>query len=167
MIWLLILVGIIWFLKILILDRPAPEPPVSRSFTAAMKYGKVEIAVHYQSQNPIEPRVERAIRLWASDREERRATAEFHRALEAELQAQFPTLMVVSASITPDVVAPEEPKPPTLTDRKLGALLEKRECANELIKATGAELARPLQDYEQHYAKTAINELFHHPDHHE
>jgi hypothetical protein len=141
-------------------ERPKPVHK-EKSFTCTMKYGEVECVIHWMEiENPMLPTLEPLVRRWALRQEE--ISLDLYDSLDAELAKL--RCQAITQNIVPKV-PPSEEKRPTLTERKLGALLEKRECATELIKVTGAELSRPLQDFEQDFAKTTINELFHHPDH--
>jgi hypothetical protein len=61
---LIFIASLAWFLKVLILEKPEREPPKSVTFKVAVKYGELQCVVQYESTpNPIEPSVERIIRI--------------------------------------------------------------------------------------------------------
>ena len=105
----------LWFLKILLFERAKHEPPRHRTFNAAIKYGELQVMVQYESspENPTAPSVEcmmeRTIRLWAMEREDRENSPELHLALEWELRRHFPEaeISVISLKVIADPEPPE------------------------------------------------------------
>jgi hypothetical protein len=65
-------------------------PPRTKPFTARTQYGELSVLVRYESiQEPFEAWAERAIGLWAIERQERATTKAFRLALEEELVRLF------------------------------------------------------------------------------
>ena len=156
----LVLIGlVVWFLKVLILDRPAPEPPKSASFTCDLPEGcgTIDIHIHYEP-NPMEPSLEPIVRCWALKQIDAKQSPELYASLNAEIRVF--NGIVKNLAIHRPPAPPAEPKQPTKAERELSALMASKECAEVLVKATGAVPDRPIEIMVQDRAKKVIGELF-------
>jgi hypothetical protein len=127
----LVLIGlVVWFLKILILDRPAPEPSVhkEKTFTCAMKSGELEVVVHWtETENPILPSLEPSVRRWALMQDA--STPDLYASLDAELAR-----LGCSATTQNIILKPEEAReePISRAERVKAALISDADTVQEI-----------------------------------
>jgi hypothetical protein len=161
--FLIFLIGWCWFLKVLIFDRPAPESPKTATFPCELpEGGTIDVHLHYQP-NAMEPSLEPIVRCWALRLHDPILTA----ALYASLNAEIRTFngIVKNLVIHPPAAPKVHPKQQTKADRELAKLMESKECAEVLVKATGAVPNRPIKLMAQERAQNVIDQLFKPIDH--
>jgi hypothetical protein len=179
----------IWIFKQLF--KKPPVEPHDTSFKVTTKRGELEVFIHYESPESIEPEIQRITRRWATKLEiTGQPDEQVYDSLESELNRHFTDLnpIVVNLVLTTTEAVSETPAERSRAEQMDAALLDKVDCVETLIKRLewiaenkpevakiflkGRTVERKIKDLRDEGAKglddfveTELNNLFEHPDH--